>query len=148
MARKKTLIEPKVRILLRIHLLGLSGKGNWRALLAKNIEYGKGNVSTQIIDLLDKNLIESLNPNKKDPPYKVTEEGRKFLEPILFTSKIGMWIGSWVAIWSVIYYVVFHDYPLIMITYWIPLLIFSFAALAFILIFYPYILLRSGKRSY
>jgi predicted transcriptional regulator len=145
---KKSLLEPKVRLLLWIYLRGISEKNNWRARIAKSIDYGKGNTNTQLIDLLDKDFIESLSPNKKDPPYRITEKGKEFLQPILFTSKIGRVISLWVAIWAIIDYLVFLNQPVLMITYWLPLLIVSFVILALILTFYPYLLLRLGKISY
>jgi predicted transcriptional regulator len=145
---KKSLLEPKVRLLLSIYLRGISEKNNWRARIAKSIDYGKGNVNTQLIDLLDKDFIESLNPNKKDPPYKITEKGKEFLQPILLTSKIGMVILFWVTVWAIIDYLEFLNQPVLMIIYWLPLLIVSFVILALVLAFYPYLLLRLGKTSY
>jgi predicted transcriptional regulator len=145
---KKSLIEPKVRLLLWIYFRGISEKDNWRTRLAKSIDYGKGNVDTQLVDLLDKGFIQSLNPNNKDPPYRITDEGKKFLQPILFTSRIGMAVSLWVAIWAIIDYLEFLNQPVLMITYWLPLLIVSFAILAVVLIFYPYLLLKLGKTSY
>jgi predicted transcriptional regulator len=144
---KKSLLEPKVRLLLWIYLRGISEKNNWRARIAKSIDYSKGNVNTQLIDLLDKDFIKSLNPNNKDPPYKITEKGKEFLQPILFTSKIGMVISLWVAIWAIIDYLEFVNQPVLMITYWLPLLIVSFAILALVLTFYPYLLLKLGETS-
>jgi hypothetical protein len=145
---RKSLIEPKVRILLWIYLRGVSEKNNWRTRLAKSIDYGKGNVDTQLIDLWDKGLIESLNPDDKGPPYRITEEGKKFLQPILFTSKIGMAISLWVAIWAIIDYLEFLNRPVLMVIYWLTLLIVSFAMLAIVLIFYPYLLLKLGGTTY
>jgi len=145
---KKTLIQPKVRLLLTIYLEGISGKGNWRKKVSESIEYGKGNVDTQLISLLDDKLIESLNLNKRDPPYRVTKEGKRFLQPILFTSKIGMAVALWVSMWAVIYYFEFQSQIIVMITFWLPLLITSFIILALVLIFYPYILLKAGKIGY
>jgi len=145
---KKTLIQPKVRLLLTIYLEGISGKGNWRKKVSESIEYGKGNVDTQLISLLDDKLIESLNLNKRDPAYRVTKEGKRFLQPILFTSKIGMAVALWVSMWAVIYYFEFQSQIIVMITFWLPLLITSFIILALVLIFYPYILLKAGKIGY
>lgn len=145
---KKTLIQPKVRLLLMIYLEGISGKGNWRKKVSQKIEYGKGNVDTQLISLLDAKLIESLNVNGRDPPYRVTREGKKFLQPILFTSKVGMAVALWVSIWAVIYYFEFQRQITLMVVFWLPLLATSFLILAFVLIFYPYILLKAGKIDY
>jgi len=146
--KRKTLIEPKVRLLLWVYLHGIKDESNWRSKLARKIDYGTGNLDLQINDLMDKNLIESCAQNSVDPPYKITEDGKRFLQPIMFTSKIGMFMGVWVSIWSVVYFLIFFNQPLLMMIYWLPLLIASFMMLAVVLIFYPYLLMRLGKISY
>lgn len=151
MSRKKIskrLIEPKVRLLLLIYLHGIKDESNWLVKLSGKIDYGEGNTQTQLIDLLDKNLIESRNPITGGPPYKITDDGKKFLQPILFTQKIGMAISIWVSIWAAIDCFIFFNQPIIMLVYWLPLLIVSFLILAVVLIFYPYVLLRAGKIGY
>lgn len=145
---RKRLIEPKVRLLLWTYIHGIKNESNWLAKLAKEIDYSEGSVNTQLGDLLDKNLIESRNSNAVGPPYKVTNEGRKFLQPILFTTKIGAATTIWVGLWAVIYYSLFCSQPILMIAYWLPLLIVSFAILAIVLLFYPYLLLKLGKIGY
>jgi hypothetical protein len=145
---KKTLIEPKVRLLLSIYLQGFPKKLNWQKKLVRNLDYGKGNISTQITSLLDDNFIESKNPNNVGPPYKVTSEGKKFLGPILFASKIGMFLGSYVSFWSVIIYLVYANQPLLQVTVIFPVVMVSFVVLAIVLIFYPYLLLKLGKIHY
>jgi len=145
---KKRLIEPKVRLLLWTYLHGIKDESNWLAKLAKEIDYSEGSTDTQLIDLLDKNLIESLNPNTGGPPYKITDEGKKFLQPILFVTKIGIVTSIWVGLWAIIYYLYFFNQPILMITSWLPLLVVGFVILALVLLFYPYLLLRLGKISY
>jgi hypothetical protein len=145
---RKRLIEPKVRLLLWTHIHGIKNESNWLAKLAKEIDYSEGSVDTQLTDLLDKNLIESLNSNAVGPPYRVTNEGKKFLQPILFTTRIGAATTIWVGLWAVIYYSLFYSQPILMIAYWLPLLIVSFAILAVVLLFYPYLLLKLGKIGY
>jgi hypothetical protein len=145
---KKRLIEPKIRLLLWIHLRGIKDESNWRPRMSKIIDYSEGSLDTQLTSLLNSNLIKSLSLNVKDPPYEITDEGKKFLQPILFTSKIGMAVSLWVAAWGIIYFLAFLNNPVLMIVYWLPLLIVSFAVFAVILIFYPYLLLKLGKISY
>jgi hypothetical protein len=145
---KKTLIEPKVRLLLSIYLNDMSKKSNWRNKLEKDLACGKGNLSTYLTDLVDDGLIESQNPNGTDPPLKVTAQGKKFLGPIIFTSRIGMFILSWVGIWVALDYVIFAGQPVIVASIILPLIIFSFLALALILMLYPYLLLKGGKTHY
>lgn len=73
--KKKTLIEPKVRVLLWIYLYGVKNENNWLAKLAKVIDYSStGSLDALLTDLLDKNLIESYASDSKGPPYRVTEE--------------------------------------------------------------------------
>jgi hypothetical protein len=151
MARRKVrkrLVEPKVRLLLWIYLYGVRDESNWLAKLADKMDYSEGSLWTQLTDLFDKKLIESLNPKINGPPYKVTEEGKKFLQPILFTRNIGMVVSIWVCVWTIIYFIVYLNQPLHMIVYWVPLLLVSFVILALVLIFYPHLLLKLGKVSY
>ena len=145
---KKRLIEPKVRLLLWTYLHGIKDESNWLAKLAKEIDYSEGSLQTQIIDLQNKNLIESLNPKGDGPPYVITDEGKNFLKPISFTRKLGIVISIWVSLWSLIYYLIFLNQPILMIVYWLPLLLVSFVILTLVLVFYPYLLLRLGKISY
>lgn len=145
---KKRLIEPKVRLLLWVYLHGIKDESNWLAKLAKEIDYSEGSLYTQILDLQNKNLIESYNPNGEGPPYRITEEGKSFLKPITFTMKIGMATSVWVTLWTVVYYLMFHGQPILMIAHWLPLLIVSFVIFALVLIFYPHLLLKLGKISY
>lgn len=145
---KKRLIEPKVRLLLWIYLYGIKDESNWLAKLAKEIDYSEGSLQTQIIDLQNKNLIKSLNPKGEGPPYMITDEGKNFLKPITFTTRIGVTISIWVGLWAIIYYLSFLNQPTLVIVYWLPLLVVSFAIFALILVLYPHLLLRLGKISY
>ena len=145
---KKRLIEPKVRLLLWIYLQGIKDENNWRARISKIIDYSTGSTDKDLIDLVDKGLIESLNQNKVNPPYRVTEEGQNFLRPILLTQKIGIFTGLWVSIWAVIFFALFYNNLTLMVVFWLPLLIASFIMLVIVLIFYPQILVYRGKRSY
>jgi hypothetical protein len=113
----------------------------------KKIDYSEGSMDSHIKDLLDKKFIESLNPNKIDPPYKITEEGKSFLNPILFTTKIGVITTIWVTIWGVIYLLIFNN-PVLVMGSWFSLLLVSFIILSLVLAFFPHILVRVGKRSY
>jgi len=144
---KKRLIEPKVRLLLWTHLHGIKNESNWLAKLADKMDYSEGSIDTQLADLLDKNMIESLNPDSRAPPCRITDEGKRFLQPILFTTKIGI-VTLWLSLWTVVYYVYYFNQPLLMIAYWLPLLLASFAILALVLLFYPYLLLKLGKICY
>jgi hypothetical protein len=144
---KKRLIAPKIRLLLWINLYGIKDESNWRSKLAKKIDYSEGSLDSHIKDLLDKKFIESLNPNKIDPPYKITEEGKSFLNPILFTTKIGVITTIWVTIWGVIYLLIFNN-PVLVMGSWFSLLLVSFIILSLVLAFFPHILVRVGKRSY
>ncbi len=146
--KRKRLIEPKVRLLLWIYLHGIKDETNWLAKLSRAIDYGTGNIESQLEDLWHKNMIEGPTSITKGPPYRISEEGKKFLQPILFTMRIGMATSIWVALWAIIYFLVFLNQPILMIVFWLPLLIVSFIILALVLIFYPYILLRLGKISY
>ena len=145
---KKRLIEPKVRLLLWIYLYGIKDESNWLAKLADKLDYSEGSLWTQLADLLDKKLIESLNPKMNGPPFKVTKEGKKFLQPILFTRTIGIVVSVWVSICTILYFFMYFNQPVLMIIYWVPLLLVGFVILALILIFYPHLLLKLGKISY
>lgn len=145
---KKRLIEPKVRLLLWIYLLGIKNENNWRAKLSRKIDYSTGSTDTELMDLLEKGMIESLNGDKISPPYKVTDVGISFLHPILLTQKIGIFTGVWVALWTVIYFIFFRDALILMVIYWLPLLVATFIMLVIVLIFYPYLLAYQGKKRY
>jgi hypothetical protein len=145
---RKRLIEPKVRLLLWIYLQGIKNENNWRARVSKIIDYSTGSTAKELLELLDKGLIESFNQDKVSPPYHVTEEGQSFLRPILLTQKIGIFTGLWVSIWAVIFFALFYNNPTLMVVFWLPLLIASFIMLVIVLIFYPHILVHQGKRSY
>ena len=145
---RKRLIEPKVRLLLWIYLQGIKDEANWRSKISKIIDYSKGSTDSELSDMLDKGLIESLNRDGVSPPYRLTDEGQSFLRPILFTQKVGMFAGLWVSIWAVIYYAIFYNIPALMVAFWLPLLIATFIMLVIILIFYPHLLVYTGKRSY
>ena len=145
---KKRLLEPKVRLLLWIHLRGIKSENNWRSKISKIIDYSTGSTDKELLDLLDKGLIESLNRDKVSPPYRVTDDGASFLRPILFTQKVGMFTGLWVALWTAIYFVFFYETPILMVIFWLPLLVATFIMLVIVLIFYPYILVYQGKRRY
>lgn len=145
---KKRLLDPKVRLLLWIHLHGIKDKTNWRSKTSKIIDYSTGSTDKELLELLDKGLIESLNRDKVSPPYRVTDDGEVFLHPIMLTQKIGVFIGLWVALWTIIYFVFFYDIPILMVTFWLPLLVATFIMLVIVLIFYPHILVYQGKRRY
>jgi hypothetical protein len=145
---RKRLIDPKVRLLLLVYLYGIKDESNWLTKLSGKIDYSEGSTQTQLIDLLNKNLIVTLDPNNGGPPYKITEDGKKFLQPILFTQKIGMAMTIWVSLWTVIDYIFYLNQPVLMLVSWLPLLIVSFVILALVLIFYPQMLLRLGKIGY
>jgi len=145
---KKRLIEPKVRLLLWIYLYGIKDESNWLAKLADKLDYSEGSLWTQLTDLLDRKLIESLNPKTNGPPFKVTKEGKKFLQPILFTRNIGIVVSIWVGICTIMYFFMYFNQPILMIIYWVPLLLVGFVILALILVFYPHLLLKLGKISY
>jgi DNA-binding transcriptional ArsR family regulator len=145
---RKRLIDPKIRLLLWIHLHGIKDENTWRAKTSKILDYSKGSVDSELNDLLDKGLVESLNQDGISPPYRLTNAGKSFLGPILYTQRIGMFTGIWVSLWAAVFYALFYNQPLLMVVFWLPLLITSFIIMAVILIFYPYLLVYGGRRSY
>ncbi len=146
--KKKTLVAPKMRLLLSIYLQGFPEKIGWRRKLQQNLGYEKGNLSTHLTDLLDENLIESRNQDKIGPPYIVTAEGKKLLTPIIFTQWFGMFMGIYVGACYGIFYILLRDQPLLVITLLFPMTLISVVVLSILLIFYPYILLKLGRKSY
>jgi hypothetical protein len=145
---KKTLIDPKVRLLLSIYLQGFPNRTSWRKKLEKELDYDKSNLSNHLTELFDDKLIESVNHNGKSPPYKITKEGKRFLKPIIFPFQIGLFIISWVALWFVVFYLLFNSQPIVMASAFLVFILFSFVSVALILIFQPYVLLKAGKISY
>jgi len=143
---KKTLIEPKVRLLLWIHLHGVKNESHYLAQLAEKIDYSGGSIRSHLLpDLLDKGLIESLNPDKESPPFRTTNEAKKFLEPVFMVRKLGyISLFYLFAMFSLL--VGWYIYnPALLVLWWMPITIFGFAAICFVLVLYPQILLKLGK---
>ena len=142
----KTLIQPKVRLLLWIYFH--EKECNSLSGIAKAIDYGKGNVKTHIIDLLDKGMIKSLSPDGEGPPYKITEKGVAFLKPLLLPRTVGIMAAILLAALTIICFVAFSKNPILMVAHWLPILIAFIVIFVLILILYPYIILRLGKIRY
>jgi hypothetical protein len=145
---KKTLIEPKVRLLLSIYLRGYPQKSTWTRKLKSELDYDKSNLSNHLKELLHDKLIESKNPNGIDAPYKITRQGKKFLKPIIFSYQIGLFILIWSASWSLIFYLLYSSQPLMLALTFMIFILISFVGIAIILILQPYVLLKAGKISY
>lgn len=145
---KKTLIEPKVRLLLWIHLHGVKDESNYLAKLAKKIDYSEGSIKSHLIsDLLESKLIESLNPDKESPPYRTTREAKKLLEPIFLIRTIGLWFAIFVTVvlLSLFWYI---DRPALLVYWYLPCTVVGFVVLVVVLILYPQILLKFGKTAF
>ena len=145
---RKRLIEPKVRLLLWIYLYGVKDESNYLAKLADKIDYSEGSIKSHLEDLLDKKFIVSLNSDRVSPPYKVAEDGKRFLKPILFVTRIGIAVTAWNALWALIFYYLYTNQPVLVLVSWFPLLLVSFAVFSIVLLFYPYIIVKFGKISY
>lgn len=145
---KKTLIDPKVRLLLSIYLQGFPQRSSWRRKILGELNYDKSNLSKDLTSLLDDSLIQSMNSDRIGAPYKVTKQGKKFLKPIIFPFQIGLFILIWTATWSAIIYLLYNSQPLALALAFMVFILFSFVVVALILIFQPYILLKTGKISY
>jgi len=103
----KTLIQPKVRLLLWIYFH--EKECNSLSGIAKAIDYGKGNVKTHVVDLLDKGMIKSLSPDGEGPPYKITEKGVAFLKLLLLPRTVGIMAAILLAALTIICFVAFSD---------------------------------------
>ncbi len=143
---KKTLIEPKVRLLLSIYLQGFPQRSSKRKKLENELSCDKGNLSKHITSLLHDNLIQSTNPDRVSPPYKVTKQGKKFLKPIILSFQIGLFIIIWAASWGTIFYVLYNSQPIMMAISFLVIILGGFVTAALILIFQPYVLLRVEKQ--
>jgi DNA-binding transcriptional ArsR family regulator len=145
---KKTLISPKVRLLLWVCLHGVEDESNYLAKLSDKLDYSEGSIKAHLIDLLDKGLIKSLNPDGVSPPYRGTSEAKKLLEPIFFVRKIGYFFAVFVSctfLTLIGWYI--HHLEFLML-YWVPLTLAGFVFLITILILYPYMLLKCGKIAF
>lgn len=137
-----------MRLLLWIHLHGVKDESNYLAKLAKKIDYSEGSIKSHLIpDLLESNLIKSLNPDKVSPPYRTTNEAKKLLEPIFLIRTIGYWFAIFgtVALLSLFFYI---DRPALLVYWYLPFVVMGFEFLIIILILYPHILLRFGKIAF
>jgi hypothetical protein len=146
---KKTLISPKVRLLLLIHLYGVKDESNYLAQLADKLDYSEGSIKSNLIsDLLNKNLIESLIIDNESPPYRTTKEAKKFLDPIFFVRIMGIMFAIFVfaMFFELFYYYI--DRTVLLIQLWLPAAIIGFGLLVSVLILYPNLLLRFGKIAY
>ena len=52
--------------------------------MEKELDYDKSNLSNHIKELLHDELIESRNPDRISPPYKITAQGKKLLKSFNF----------------------------------------------------------------
>ena len=117
-------------------------------LLANKLNYSKGSIKTNLVDLLNRGLIESLNSDGVSPPYKGTVEAKKLLEPIFFVRKIGYFFAVFVfgiLLTLIGWYAYYLEF---LVLYWFPLTLSGFIFLISILILYPYILLKLGKIAF
>ena len=145
---KKTLIEPKVRLLLSIYLQGYPHRSSWRKKIEKELDYDKSNLSNHLKELIYDELIESKNPDRISPPYKITTQGKRFLKPIIYPFKLGLFIMVWAACWSLFFYILYNGQPLMLALTFMIFILVSFIGVALILILQPYVLLKGGKISY
>ena len=143
---KKTLIDPKIRLLLLIYLKGkLKDAPNYLSQLAKRLHYGESNIKTHLIpELLKMNLIESLSNDGESPPYRCTAEGRKVLQPILLVRQIGLYFVIFIAV-AALGLLFLASNPVYMYYWFIPWTAFGFILLISVLYFYPEILLRVAR---
>lgn len=149
MKKRKTVIAPKTRLLLEIALHGVEDTPDYLARLSRKIDYSAGSIKSQFLpDLLTNGFIESLNPDKQSPPYKITTKGREILEPIFLVRKIGYWtlILTIVVISTLLYFYI-HN-PLLLLQYWFPATLLGFLTISIVLILYPQIILKFGKKSF
>lgn len=143
---KKTLIDPKIRLLLLIYLKGkLKNSPNYLSQLAKKLKYGESNIKTHLIpELIRMNLIESLNIDGESPPYRCTDEGRKVVQPILLVRQIGLYFIAFIVV-AVIGLLYYANNPVLMYYWFVPWTAFGFVLLICVLYFYPDILLKVAR---
>jgi hypothetical protein len=143
---KKTLIEPKIRLLIRIYLHGVKDESNYLAKLAEEIGYEKGSLKSHLLTtLLDKNLIESTNPDRVSPPYQVTQEAKEILMPFLVIKWLGYASAIFEAVLLFSLFAFYIDNRPLLIFAWLPIAIVGFVILTICLILYPRFLLKLGK---
>jgi len=146
---RKTVIGAKTRLLLEIALHGVENTPDYLKRLSGKIDYSAGSIKSQFIpDLLSEGLIESLNPDKQSPPYKVTPKGREILGPIFLVRIIGYWVVvlTVVVISTLLYFYIWN--PGLLLLYWFPSTVAGFAAISIVLILYPQIIMRFGKVAF
>jgi hypothetical protein len=146
---KKTLIDPKVRLLLWICLKKeIKDESNYLKKLADKIDYSGGSIRSHFIpELIRENLIESLSPDKRSPPYRATDEAKKLLAPIFFVRTVGILFTIFVAV--IVAALPWYVSNLSFLFYWyLPWITIGFAFLVIVLILYPYFLLKAGKIAF
>jgi hypothetical protein len=146
---KKTVIEPKVRLLLWICLKKkIKNESNYLKKLGDRIDYSEGSIKSHLIpELLRKNLIKSLSPDKRSPPYRATDEARKLLEPIFFVRMVALWFALFVIIIALA--LPWYAASPTFLWYWyFPLTVGGFAFLLTVLFLYPYFILKMGKNPF
>lgn len=137
-----------MRLLLWIHLHEVKNESNYLAKLAQAIDYSEGSLKSHLLpDLLQRDLIESLNPDKVSPPYKTTNEAEKLLEPIFFVRKMGYLFIFFISAMSAALLSFYIYNPALLILWWLPLTALGFGLLIGALLLYPQILLKLGKKA-
>jgi hypothetical protein len=146
---KKTLIAPKVRLLLWIYLKKeIKDESNYLKKLADKIDYSEGSIKSHFIpELIRENLIESFSPDKISPPYRATDEAKKLLAPIFFVRTVGIWFTVVVAV-IVAAFPWYASNPSFLFYWYLPWVTGGFAFLLTVLILYPYFLLEAGRIAF
>lgn len=141
---KKTLIPPKIRLLLEIYLHGVKDESNYLARLADKIDYSEGSTHAYIQYFLGTGLIESLGTGD-NPPYRATKDAKELLDPILFVRKLGFTLIFVVCIFfpCFVYYAVYDLMGLICRLF--PSTLMILLMLSIILLYYPQLIVKFGK---
>jgi len=141
---RKTLISPKIRLLLEICLHGVKDESNYLASLSDKIDFSEGSTHGYLQYLLDTGLIESLGVGD-NPPYKATRDAKELLDPILFVRKLGFILILVVCVYSALFVFLWINDSPGLIYRWFPSTMSVLAALSLILIYYPQLILKFGK---
>jgi hypothetical protein len=143
---RKTLIDPKIRLLLLIYLnKGLKDDPVYLSKLARKLQYSEGSIKSHLIpELIRMRLIESSNVDGRNPPFRTTNRAKKVLAPFILVRNIALYFTALILVAAAaLPFYALHPWALY---YWfIPLITFGFALLIGVLFFYPDILLRSSR---
>lgn len=146
---RKTVVAPRTRLLIEIALHGVENRPDYLAGLSRKIDYSAGSIKSQFLpDLLNDGYIESLDHDKQSPPYKATTKGKELLGPIFLVRTIGycILILTIVAVSTLLYFYI--NNPILLVQYWFPSTLLGFLAISAVLILYPQIILKFGKKAF